>query len=64
MYIATKPMRIGERQVNPGDPAPEVAAFKPHEVRRLLTNGFVVPAADAAWAGVAPAERKGKADGR
>ena len=62
MYIATRSMRIGDRQVNPGDPAPEVAEFKPHEIRRLLTNGFVVPDAEAARAGVV-AERKERAHG-
>lgn len=42
MFLATKPMRIGERDVLPGDPAPEVADFEPQVIRRLLNTNYVI----------------------
>lgn len=57
MYTALKPMRIGDRDVQPGETTPEAETFEPQALKRLVNQGYIVDIP-------AEPERKDKANGR
>jgi hypothetical protein len=41
LYTAAKPMPVGDRFVQVGEPVPEVASYKPHVIRRLIDTRWI-----------------------